>query len=153
MRTESDNLAGQSTDPGNGIDSAIRGNAATPKTGAGRPSLPPVSPAFLDRLIAEFGWQEPKAERNLLLKCLPFWKRPLWILVETLVPSAFKHDREVIRDAGKATTMSEVAEAVDLLHYHGRFKSSFWRNSFGLRVSGRRLFELAKAHIPKRGLE
>jgi hypothetical protein len=67
------------------------------------------------------------------------------------VPSAFAHDRDVVADALNASSMAEVRQSVDLLHYRARQRAVFWRDFFGIRISGRRLMGLAAGAFSSEG--
>jgi hypothetical protein len=84
------------------------------------------------------------AERRLLLKSVPFWKRPFWYLVDRMDPYAFEADREAIREVARATTMDDVSAAMEALHYRGRTNPNVWRNSITLRISGNKLRAIAR---------
>jgi hypothetical protein len=79
------------------------------------------------------------------VRCIVPWRRPLVLLVRWLDPDLFAHDRFVLEEAAKATSYDDVVSAVDLLHYRARREFSFWRDLLGLRISGRRLLDLADA--------
>ncbi|HTI72220.1 MAG TPA: hypothetical protein VMF06_19750 [Candidatus Limnocylindria bacterium] len=92
-----------------------------------------------------YGGSAEEAERRLLLKSIPIWKRPLWHGAEKWAPHAVEPDRDAIREATRATSVKEIALIVEALHYRGRTNPNFWRSQLGLRISGRKLQNIAKA--------
>ncbi len=100
-----------------------------------------------------FSCPEADAERRLLMKCVPLWKKPVWLVVERISRMSFQHDRDAVREALRAVNLRDVAGVVETLHYRGRVNPSFWRNAFRLRLSGRRLQTIASECFRQAGLE
>jgi hypothetical protein len=98
---------------------------------------------FRQRLAAQAGCDDESVVAHALLECVIPWKRPLYRIGRTLAPGAFEHDRDAVVDALNARSIAEVKQTVEMLHYRSRRTPSFWRDLFGLRVSGRRLMRLA----------
>lgn len=80
-----------------------------------------------------------------LLECVSPWKRPAYRLARWLEPKAFSQDVSVVEDALNATRPDQVKLAIADLHDPARRRAVFWRDSLGLRVSGRRLLAIAQA--------
>jgi hypothetical protein len=59
-------------------------------------------------------------------------------------PKAFAQDVSVVEDALNATRPEQVKLAIADLHDPARRRRVFWRDSLGLRVSGRRLLAVAQ---------
>jgi hypothetical protein len=59
-------------------------------------------------------------------------------------PKAFAQDVSVVEDALNATRPEQVKLAITDLHDRARRRPIFWRDSLGLRVSGRRLLVVAQ---------
>jgi hypothetical protein len=78
-----------------------------------------------------------------LLECVSPWKRPQYRLARWLHPRAFTQDVSVVEDALNATRPEQVKLAIADLHDPARRRPLFWRDSLGLRVSGRRILALA----------
>ena len=98
---------------------------------------------LLSHFCRRFGGRLEGAERRLLLKSVPFWKRPLWWLVDRMDPYAFEADREAIRDAARATNMEDISAALETLQYRSRTNPNVWRNSVTLRISANKLRAIA----------
>jgi hypothetical protein len=80
-----------------------------------------------------------------LLECVSPWKRPLYRVARWLQPRAFAQDVGVVEDALNASRPDQVKLAIADLHDPARRRRVFWRDSLGLRVSGRRLLAMAQA--------
>ncbi len=78
-----------------------------------------------------------------LLECVSPTKRPLYRLARWIQPSAFTQDVSVVEDALNALRPEQVKLAIADLHDPARRRRVFWRDSLGLRVSGRRLLAVA----------
>jgi hypothetical protein len=79
-----------------------------------------------------------------LMECVSPWKRPLYRLACWIQPKAFAQDVSVVEDALNATRPEQVKLAITDLHDRARRRPIFWRDSLGLRVSGRRLLVVAQ---------
>ena len=79
-----------------------------------------------------------------LMECVSPWKRPLYRLACWIQPKAFAQDVSVVEDALNATRPEQVKLAIADLHDPARRRRVFWRDSLGLRVSGRRLLAVAQ---------
>ncbi len=99
-------------------------------------------PPLRTRLAAELGSVSPHFERQLLLRCMAPWKRPLAQLVLALSPKSFKPDLEVMRDAGDAWNLDQIKALVVELK-KPRSGWSIVRDGLRLRASGRRLVHVA----------
>lgn len=99
-------------------------------------------PPLRKRLAADLGEASPGFERELLLRCMSPWKRPLARLVLALSPKVFQPDLEVMRDAGDTWTLDQVKALVVELK-KPRSGWSLVRDGLGIRASGRRLVHLA----------
>jgi hypothetical protein len=98
-------------------------------------------------LCGRFGCDAEEVEEKLLLRCIPWWKRPWWHLAARIASSAFEHDRLLIREVCGATSLHDVSIAIESSHYQRKINPSFWRNTLGLRVSGRRLHAIASQYF------
>lgn len=78
-----------------------------------------------------------------LLECVPPTKRPIYRLARWIQPAVFAQDLSVVEDALNALRPEEVKLAIADLHDPARRRRVFWRDTLGLRVSGRRLLALA----------
>jgi hypothetical protein len=79
-----------------------------------------------------------------LMECVSPWKRLLYRLACGIQPKAFAQDVSVVEDALNATRPEQVKLAITDLHDRARRRPLFWRDSLGLRVSGRRLLVVAQ---------
>ena len=79
-----------------------------------------------------------------------WWKRLLRFVISKFAVGAFDLDHAMIHDVCRCTTLNEVEESIDEAHYRGTINPNFWRQIFGLRVSGRKLFAIATECFPKR---
>ena len=105
------------------------------------------SETFIERFCRRSAVPRDIAERQLLMRCVPMWKRPLWLLIEKRSPNAFSQDWIAIQEACRARSMKEILEVVEALHYRGKINPTFWRNQLNLRISGRRLQDIAKDYL------
>jgi len=79
-----------------------------------------------------------------LIECVSPWKRSLYQLARWIQPKAFAQDVSAVEDALNATRPEQVKLAIADLHDRARRRPVFWRDSLGLRVSGRRLLVVAQ---------
>ena len=79
-----------------------------------------------------------------LIECVSPWKRSLYQLARWIQPKAFAQDVSAVEDALNATWPEQVKLAIADLHDRARRRPVFWRDSLGLRVSGRRLLVVAQ---------
>jgi hypothetical protein len=88
-----------------------------------------------------------------LIECVSPWKRPQYQLARWIQPKAFTQDVSVVEDALNATRPEQVKLAITDLHDRARRRPIFWRDSLGLRVSGRRLLVLAQLGFQSASLQ
>lgn len=96
------------------------------------------------RLAARLGCEPSAVGPWAVLECVSPWKRPIYRLARWVQPRAFAQDTSVVEDALNATRPEEVKLAIADLHDPARRPPVFWRDSLGLRVSGRRLLVVAQ---------
>lgn len=80
----------------------------------------------------------------LLYQTIPWSRRPVVRLIRLFSADAFAHDRHVIEEASRASSINEVSDAVNLLRRAPNHEQTFLREFVGCRVSGRRLLSIAQ---------
>jgi hypothetical protein len=95
------------------------------------------------RLATLRACEPAEVSRWALMECVSPWKRPQYRLACWIQPKAFAQDLSVVEDALNATRPEQVKLAITDLHDRARRRPLFWRDSLGLRVSGRRLLAVA----------
>ena len=111
--------------------------------------IPAPARPFIDRFCHRYGVPREGAERRLLMRCVPIWKRGIWYLMERLVPQAFEHDWEAIHESSQAGTMRDIVMAVQALRYRRRATPHFINSQLSIRISGRRLQKIAELCFEK----
>jgi len=105
---------------------------------------PAVSMTLRQRLAVLRACEPAEVGAWALLECVYPWKRPLYRFACAVHPKAFAQDVSVVEDALNATRPEQVKLAIADLHDPARRRRVFWRDSLGLRVSGRRLLAVAQ---------
>ena len=96
------------------------------------------------RLATLRACQPAEVSRWALMECVSPWKRLLYQFACWIQPKAFAQDVSVVEDALNSTRPEQVKLAIADLHDPARRRPIFWRDSLGLRVSGRRLLAVAQ---------
>lgn len=88
-----------------------------------------------------------KFERVLFNRCLPWWKRPLAVVIHGVWPRAFALDFAVLSESADAHAVFQVSSIANDLRVKLEDRVNPVRNWLGLRISGRRLVEVAATHL------
>lgn len=84
---------------------------------------------------------------RLFLECVPRWQRGFVRLHCRLRPRLYACDWRLIREAGLATTLQAVDDALDRWQHCAPCARSWGREWFHWRVSGRRLLNVARQSL------
>ncbi|HTH47759.1 MAG TPA: hypothetical protein VMB21_09635, partial [Candidatus Limnocylindria bacterium] len=77
------------------------------------------------------------------------WKRPIALLIQALWPGAFRPDFAVLSESADAHAVFQVSSIANDLRVRIEDRVNPVRDWLGLRISGRRLVEVAAGHLPK----
>jgi hypothetical protein len=105
--------------------------------------MPLPNQSFGSLYARKCGCDEAAVVDRLFRESTPPWKRPLAVALQRVSGSVFEPDRDVIRDAIEAEDYGAVLRAVEGLRGHRARAGRFWRETLGIRVSGRRLLRIA----------
>ena len=108
----------------------------------------PQSACTFRDLYCEFYDVTPvRFEADFLRRALfPRARRLRW-LAEQLAPNHFSADQQFVRRLAYARSMTDVAREIDDFLYHPSNRE-WWRRRFGLRISTRRVLEIAELLRP-----
>jgi hypothetical protein len=106
------------------------------------PTQPPTD--FKTAFCKRFGCAPEAFERKLFWQCIPPRRRVLARLVNLLSPDYFHRDYDFIRRIGQASRLPEVAAQAGAIPSDCWLTRGFLRRSFQLRISSRRLMQVAK---------
>jgi hypothetical protein len=104
-------------------------------------------PSFRDVYSRRTGIAPQQFERVLFSLCLPWWKRPAALLIRRVWPRAFAPDFAVLAESGDAHAVFQVSSIANDLRVRVEEGINPVRNWLGLRISGRRLVELAASYL------
>ncbi len=82
--------------------------------------------------------------RELFRKGVGPWKWPLVCLLHSRGPEIFRADWEVVNFLATTTNLAQFEDVIDTVHARLIGERPFWRGTFGLRISARRLNRLAR---------
>jgi hypothetical protein len=94
---------------------------------------------FRGAYCAYYGCSEGNFVRNLLIRSLPFYLRPLGWLTWILNRDLFSVDVDLIQQLGDLRSGREVNAILGEIDGMRRVERSFWRGTVGLRTTSRRL--------------
>lgn len=105
-------------------------------------SLSPVE--FRSAFARTFSRSPESFEREVFVRCVPPWYRPVAWAIIRWVPAWFSQDWQVLQDVARATSLEEVRVLSGDFRGGIRHRRSLIRDRIGFRVSGRRLMGLAR---------
>jgi len=98
---------------------------------------------FKTAFCARFEYPQESFEKRIFWNAVHPEIKPVAFLINCLRPSFFRSDLDCIRSIATAETKQEVRAIVNSLQYDPTFKQGFFRGFLRVRISGRRLTELA----------
>lgn len=101
----------------------------------------------------KWGVDGAEFERRLFRKCLFRHALPLAGLIEKLDADFFKEDYEMLRDVASARTTEEVICELNRFFGRNARDRSFWRPTFYLRISGKRVLNVYRSLTRQTGEE
>ncbi len=108
---------------------------------------PDPLPSFRDVYSRRNGIAPEQFEGVIFARCLTWWKRPAALLIRSVWPRAFAPDFAVISEAGDAHAVFQVSSIANDLRVRKEDGVNPVRDWLGLRISGRRLVEVAASHL------
>ena len=104
-------------------------------------------PSFREVYSRRTGIAPEQFERALFARCLPWWKRWAALVICSLWPRAFEPDFAVLSEAADAHAVFQVSSIATDLRVRLEDRVNPVRDWLGLRISGRRLVEVAASHL------
>lgn len=105
---------------------------------------PPAPLEFRAAFARRFSRSPESFEREVFVRCVPPWYRPVAWAIIRWVPSWFSQDWQVLQDVARAASLEEVRVLSGDFRGGIRHRRSLIRDRIGFRVSGRRLLQLAR---------
>jgi hypothetical protein len=109
-----------------------------------RMALSPAPLEFRAAFARRFSRSPESFEREVFVRCVPPWYRPVAWAIIRWVPAWFSQDWQVLQDVARATSLEEVRVLSGDFRGGIRHRRSLIRDRIGFRVSGRRLLALAR---------
>jgi hypothetical protein len=100
---------------------------------------------FRQLFSEKWGADAAEFERRLFRKCLFRHALPFASLIEKLDPDFFREDYEMLRDVASARTTEEVICELNRFFGRNARDRSFWRPTFYLRISGKRVLNVYRS--------
>jgi len=98
---------------------------------------------FKTAFCARFASRQEQFEKQVFWNAIHPEIKPVAFLIRCFRPNFFQSDLECIRSVAKAESKEEVRAIVNSLQFDPTFKQGFFRGFLRVRISGRRLTELA----------
>jgi hypothetical protein len=105
---------------------------------------------FRQLFSEKWGVDPAEFERRLFRKCLFRHALPFARLIEKLDSDFFKEDYEMLRDVASARSTEEVICEANRFFGRNARDRSFWRTTFYLRISGKRVLNVYRSLIRER---
>ncbi|HVY70089.1 MAG TPA: hypothetical protein VHH73_09180 [Verrucomicrobiae bacterium] len=102
------------------------------------------------RYCEQTGCPPGQFEEKIFNECLPPSAMPLARLVRRFRPHFFQSDFLAIRYCGEATSFQAIRSEIDSFAQENRDRGGFLRRNLKLRISGRRLMDVARQLLPTR---
>jgi hypothetical protein len=105
---------------------------------------------FEEKFCEAHGCTSADFSRKIFWKCLHRHALPLAPFILLFHPRYFAPDRELIRELRRAVKMSDVWEEIRQYFIGPRYHN-WWHSRANIRLSARRLIELAREYLPAGG--
>ncbi len=103
-----------------------------------------------EKFCAAHGCSAADFPRRVFWKCLHRHALPVAPVILVLKPNHFSADRELVAEIGRAVKMNQVWEAVREFFLNPKHEG-WLRKRANVRISARRLINLAREHLPSTG--
>jgi len=105
---------------------------------------------FEDKFCEANACKSADFSRKVFWRCLHRHAVPLAPFILAFYPNYFAGDRELIAALRKTERMNDVWEEVRLYFVSSHYRG-WWRTKANVRISARRLIELAREYLPSSG--